>query len=377
MVPFFSPFVRSNEFYLAKTLAEFGHETTVITSTAKAPREYQGQKRVSDAPFQLKYTPTLLNRVFSFAENPLTPFVWRDLDDSYDIIHLQEDFPLICQLAFCYAGRHSISTVMSSERYYYPAGLIKKSALSILDRTVHKRMWRKLNAITTHTSEARRFFCARGVNEERIKVISDGVDSKLFKYQQGNFLQNHFGIDQGTVILCVARLHPYKGLARLIQAMGIVSAECPESYLVIMGRGKEKEHLAALVKSLNLQKKVFFLEPEVPNKEMPKVYSSADIYVQPSIIEPFGIAVLEAMACSRAIIGSQTGGMKDTIEDGKTGLLVPPGNVHELAQALIALIRDKGRRQEMGQNARKRVESLFDWQVITRQYLELYEQLVK
>ncbi|KAF5437525.1 Glycosyltransferase involved in cell wall bisynthesis, partial [Candidatus Methanophagaceae archaeon] len=111
-----------------------------------------------------------------------------------------------------------------------------------------------------------------------------------------------------------------------------------------------------------------------PNYEMPSLYRECDIYVQPSIVEPYGIAVLEAMACGKPVIGAKVGGMRDTIKDGETGFLVEPGSPNELAEAILKM-QDRKSTHIMGKKARIRVEYEFDWMKIAHDYIDLMETL--
>jgi glycosyltransferase involved in cell wall biosynthesis len=94
-------------------------------------------------------------------------------------------------------------------------------------------------------------------------------------------------------------------------------------------------------------------------------------------VEPYGIAVLEAMACGRPAICSRVGGMMDTVEDGVTGFLAPPADHEGLAEKILLLAGDGKRRAAMGTAARKRVETQFDWPVIARQYMAIIEEIRK
>jgi len=104
---------------------------------------------------------------------------------------------------------------------------------------------------------------------------------------------------------------------------------------------------------------------------MPPVYSSADLYIQPSLVEPYGIAVLEAAACGKPAICSDVGGMRDTVVDGETGFLVPPADPEALAQKILLLTGNRQRLDRMGIAARNRVEAQFDWPGIARQYQDI------
>lgn len=372
VVPFFTPFVKGNEYQLASYLVRAGHEVHIITSSAKAPREYLESGYNLECPFQVRYVKTIA----VIKENPIVTSLRRYVDTGYDVLLLQEDYPFICHLAFHLAKRNLIPTILSSERYYYPRDPFKRVPLRLLDKTLNRGLWKGCNLITTHSTAAKAFLTAIGAEESKIEVIPIGVDAEAFTpVTDASFRKKH-GAAGKTLILSVARLHPYKGLSYLIQAMERVIRENRDVQLVILGRGPEESSLSKLVAALNLKDFVTIDTDVVPHEMMPAVYASADIYVQPSIIEPFGTSVLEAMACGKAVVSTPVGGILDTVVDGQIGFLVPPGDVLSLAHRLSYLTSDPGLREELGKRARERVLSKFDWMIVSRQYEDAIKSIV-
>ena len=369
IVPYFTPYVRGNEYGLAEALTKLGHDVTIITSNAKAPRGVdEDTVRASDYTFddvfgynfKVDYLPTLLN----IADTPIVTGLHLK---GYDVVLLQEDYPFICHRAYKEAKKHEIKTILSSERTYFPTGL-KGLALGYLDRTANKKLRDGVDVLTAHCLEARWFMRRLGV-ERNIETIHVGVDTELFK--PINTEKKHLLLGDTFKILTVARLHKYKGLEYLIRAMKGVD----EARLFILGQGNEKTNLKNLIIQLNLKNKVELLNTNIPNHKMPFLYSDCDVYVQPSVIEPFGIAVLEAMACGKPVIGTKVGGMLDTIDDWKTGFLVEPENAEELANR-ITILKGENKRAEMGLRARERAAKNFDWTVIGKKYQQIIEELM-
>lgn len=371
VVPYFTPYIRGNEYGLADSLTKLGHDVTVITSRGKAPREKMvtSEKRnfhSESLAFNVKYLPTLLN----IGENPLVPTIFiHILREKYDVIMLQEDYQLICHLAFAAAKIKGIPTILSTERTYYPEDLWKRSVLKLFDLTISKLLRKKADIYTAHCTAAKEFMTRElGVPEERIKVIHVGVDTGLFRPIENARL---LGNEDKFKILCVARLHKYKGLDYLIKAMKTVREEIPNSKLYLLGKGPEESNLKKLVEELSLEDCVEFIHNPFPNYRMPELYSSCDIYVQPSIVEPYGIAVLEAMACGKPAISTNVGGMRDTIEDGISGILVAPRDSTAISNAICKLCNN---REEMGGDALKR-SGEFDWSIIAQRYIKLMGEL--
>lgn len=373
VVPYFTPYVRGNEYGLAESLTKLGYDVTVIASRGKAPREivklsitnYQlrSASEKYDFNFKVKYLPTILD----IGENPFVSGL--DLE-GYDVVLLQEDYPFICHKAYREAKKRGIKTILSSERTYYPGGF-KGVFLKILDKVKNEELRECVDVLTAHCSAAKDFMERELRVKREVKVIHVGVDTVLFKPMErtGEYLA-----EGKFKILTVARLHRYKGLEYLIEAMQLLR-EVPEVKLYILGKGPEEENLQNLVNEFGLERRVEFIREAIPNYEMPFLYSECDVYVQPSIIEPYGIAVLEAMACGKPVVGTKVGGIQDTIKDGETGFLVEPGNADEVADR-ITILKDEDKRAEIGKSTREWVVDNFDWMVIGKRYKEVIGELV-
>ena len=102
-------------------------------------------------------------------------------------------------------------------------------------------------------------------------------------------------------------------------------------------------------------------------------YREADFLVLPSLFEPFGIVLLEAMATGLPVVASRVGGIPEVVRDGRTGILVEPANARALADALMELCRDENLRITMGADAKDRAAA-FDWKTITPRILSIYQE---
>ena len=100
------------------------------------------------------------------------------------------------------------------------------------------------------------------------------------------------------------------------------------------------------------------------------------MFVLPSIFEPFGMTALEAMACGKTVIASKSGGIRDVISSGANGLLVDPGNTREFADAMIAILNDPIKADQIGKQGRKTVEEHFSWDAIAELHLAFYERSI-
>ncbi len=140
-------------------------------------------------------------------------------------------------------------------------------------------------------------------------------------------------------ILSVGRLNYQKGQDYLIKACGILKEKGYSFRVDIIGGGPERERFEDLIRQLGLGGKIKLLGP-LPHNEVIRHYKRAEIFVLPSVDEGFGMVFVEALASGTAIIGADSGGVKDIIKDGKTGLLVPPEDEVELAKAIMKFLDD-------------------------------------
>lgn len=203
------------------------------------------------------------------------------------------------------------------------------------------------------------------------------MDAQTFVPMSDSSFRMKHGAEGKILILSVSRLHPYKGLNYLIQSIEQVVSVNKDVHLVILGKGHQEASLRVLIETLHLQNYITIDTEVISNEKMPAVYASADLYVQPSVIEPFGISVLEAMACGKPVVGAAVGGMIDTVVDNQTGFLVPPADVQSLANRISYLCKDNKLREEFGKRGRDRALSLFDWLVVSRQYESYISKIIK
>jgi len=364
VVPYFTPYVRGNEYGLAESLTKLGYDVTIIASKGKAPREVK-KEFSGEFGFKVKYLPTILD----IGENPI---VYGLNLKGCDVALLQEDYSFICHKAYAEAKKYGIKTILSLVRGYYPKGY-KGLFLKLFDQLKNKELREGADVLTARCSATKDFMEKELEVKREIEIMYSGVDTDLFKplsEPSGKYLA-----EGGFKILTIARLHKYKGLEYLIEAMQFLRDQMPEVKLYMLGKGPEEKNLKNLVKRLGLESEIEFLQRSIPNYEMPFLYRECDIYVQPSLIEPYGIAVLEAMACGKPVIGTKVGGMTDTIKDDETGFLVEPGNAKELADR-ISVLKDRNKRTEMGIRAREWVVSKFDWMLVGKKYQDVIEELV-
>jgi phosphatidyl-myo-inositol dimannoside synthase len=170
---------------------------------------------------------------------------------------------------------------------------------------------------------------------------------------------------QGRVVLTVGRWigsERYKGAGELIGAVAALRTSVPSLHLVAIGAGDDLPRLRMTAHDLGVADRVHFLE-NLAREQIAACYATAEIFALPSAGEGFGLVFLEAMAFSKPVVGASCGGTTDVIKDGVNGLLVPPGNVEQLAQALGRLLKDESLRACLGGRGGEMVRQQFRFEV--------------
>ena len=199
------------------------------------------------------------------------------------------------------------------------------------------------------------------VDRESVAVVHNGFDL-------ANLLANRdvdFRLDPRLMgkpfILCVAAFVPWKGQEVLIQAFAGVAGEFPDLLLVLVGgSGPSTEAIRKAVAVSGLGDRILIFQ-DVAHRHMSNFYEAASLFVLPSREEPFGIVVLEAGAFGLPVIASKVGGIPELISDQETGLLVEPGNVAALQDALFKLLRAPEYARQLGAALLLRTSRDFNW----------------
>lgn len=169
----------------------------------------------------------------------------------------------------------------------------------------------------------------------------------------------------GRVILTVGRWatsEQYKGADELIRAIAQLRASVPGLHLAAVGAGDDLPRLRKIAYDLGMADRVHFLE-NLSREQIAACYASAEIFALPSIGEGFGLVFLEAMAFSKPVVAAAAGGATDVVEEGINGLLVPPRETGQLAQALGRLLNDKVLCAELGRRGAEMVRQKYHFDV--------------
>jgi glycosyltransferase involved in cell wall biosynthesis len=201
-----------------------------------------------------------------------------------------------------------------------------------------------------------------GYNEKDITYAYNCVDHEI-----------HFLPDQPKknipLIGYFGRLKKYKSVDHLLQAFVRVKLSVPEAELVIVGDGDYRKALESLAFALGISSSVRFTG-YVSEEEKVKLLQQMQFMVNTSAKEGWGLTVIEANACGTPVLGSNVPGLRDAIKDNETGLLYDYGNVEQLSQKMILLLKDERLRSQLTEGAINWAKT-FDWNVVARQTVEI------
>jgi glycosyltransferase involved in cell wall biosynthesis len=236
------------------------------------------------------------------------------------------------------------------------------------------RYSRLVDRVTAVSGSARQALVQSGIPSHMIEVIYSSVDCDHFCPGCAPDLRRQLGIPiEALVVGVVGHLTPRKGQHFLLRAAPAILERVPRACFLFCGEGQFRQRLEQMAAALGVSEQVRFLGfmPDVR-----PALQSLDVFVLPSEREALGVALLEAMAMGKPVVGSRVGGIAEAVEHGKSGLLVPPGDVEALAGAVLALLLDGNLRERIGQAARQRALSMFSMPVMVQKTERLYLELI-
>ncbi len=205
---------------------------------------------------------------------------------------------------------------------------------------------------------------------EKVEVVYNAVDVERVVAEAPPELREQLGgSETRPLVLTPARLDAQKGHDALLEA----AAEVPEAMFVLAGEGPKRAELEARVAQLGLGDRVRFLGRR---EDVPALLAACDVFCLPSLYEGSSLAVLEAMAAGIPVVSSAIGGTEELIEDGRSGLLVAPGDAKALAAALRRVLGDADLRRELATKARERVDQGLKREQMADRVTSVYDELL-
>jgi len=313
----------------------------------------------------------------------------KKLDKEYhfDLIHAQEGgqcftHDIITAHAFHEGWLHIRNNILKNESSYNNYILYRSIRyLSPTNRTIltiekynyKKNHYKRLISISNYMKY--QMVTYNNIPTEDIVVIPNGIDCNKFKPDnlRRRTTRKTLNLDDDDILLLFSgNDFDKKGVKFLISAFRLIKTKNVK--LVITGRDRKMQYYKQLISKLGLNDKIV-IKGFVP--EIRDYYNAADIFVFPTLYEPFGLVITEALATGLPVITSKSAGAAELITDGFEGLLLnDPTNSEEIAEKICVLLENEKMRTQMGKNGRETAKQ-YPWDVIAKKTLDVYEEVIK
>lgn len=281
-----------------------------------------------------------------------------------DVVHAHLGYSsILAPIAARLTGRPSVSTL-----HHVPEDLPARERVK---EWMAVEISGRLGRLLFVSDASRREFAGRYHERPSWSTVRNGVELHRFDPTPAPPPRD-LPIPPGVpVVTIVAALRVPKGHEVALRAWPEVLAGCPEARLLLVGEGPARESLQRLVAQLDLTHRVVFtgLRSDVPD-----LIRASTVVLLPSVTEALPTVLIEAAACARPVVATTVGGTPEVVEDGRTGVLIPPGDAERLADAVAQLLGDPSLREQMGREGRALAQERFDAAVWARRLRALYEE---
>ncbi|RJQ33095.1 MAG: glycosyltransferase family 1 protein [Actinobacteria bacterium] len=286
-----------------------------------------------------------------------------------DLIHIHGNKSALLGRVAAFSFNIPIIITIHNFMSYQNASFLKRRLSSFIDRQLDKKT--SITIAVSHQLK-KALIEKEGLDADKIKVIHNGINPVLGDLGMINKTELGFSPND-FIILNIGRMVSFKGQKYLVEAFLKISKKIPKIKLVIVGSGPLEDELRDQIKSLGLEKSVKLITNPV---DINRIYFSSDLFVLPSINEPFGLVVLEAMSAKLPVIATSSGGVVEIIDNGKDGLLVPPSDSESLALAIESLYKDKDLRQKLIFNAHAKLNDEFTLEIMVDKTNAIYQEVL-
>ncbi len=236
----------------------------------------------------------------------------------------------------------------------------------VMQHLVTRRMDRVIAVSESAAEETRNAF---KVPRSKIRVVHNGIDTDMFRRLDGERRE------RGRLVIVANTVDRKKGVIYLLRALQLLREEIDVKLTIVDRGAPDNEYTPALVGRFGLDGSVDFTG-KVSLEELVRYYATAEVAVVPSLYEGFGLPAAEAMACGLPVVATTAGALPEVVEDGRSGILVPPRDHYALAGAIKCLLKDEPLRRAMGEEGRRRVERNFTWEEAARKTLAVYREVL-
>ncbi|MHC1696765.1 MAG: glycosyltransferase [Geobacteraceae bacterium] len=214
------------------------------------------------------------------------------------------------------------------------------------------------------------------MNPDQVTMIRNAIEQQPFHVAgQRASCRSEFGLDPDSIVIgSSGRLEKVKRYDLMLQGFTTIFERFPNSRLMLIGDGSLKTDLEFLAKELGIADAVIWTGFR---KDVPRLLTALDIYVQSSVNEGLSLSILEAMAAGKPVIITDVGGARELVDNGRTGILIAPGSATEISGAIIELLEVPAKRSLLADAGRDYVEKEFGIRQMMESYRQLYESFLQ
>jgi len=293
--------------------------------------------------------------------------------EDFDVVHVHFPFASSILVSLNKELREKIVYTAHADEYRLGLSKFLKPPLVVRVFSPDLYLMKRVRKSVVLNEALKEKLVKKRIPKEKLEVIPNGVNVEDFNVSKEEVerVRRKYGLE-GVVVMFAGTVTPRKGILELMKAAELLNRK-DVLFLIVGNLNLDRDYVQKVmeyagIKGINAKFTGF-----VPYEDLKALYSACDVFVLPSFEEGHGIALTEAMASGKPLIGSNVGGIPMQIKDGWNGFLVEPGNEKQLAEKIGYLIENEEERAIMGKNSRKLAEEEFDWEKIAERYLKIYE----
>lgn len=364
---------------LSVALAQSGEEIHLITCSAPGAPQKEIVKGVHvyrvnpyDLP-SLDFLTWVLQLNFSIMEYAVS---LMNSFRCFDMIHAHDWLVAYAGRALKHAYKIPLIATIHATEYGRNQGLHNdlQRYISNVEWWLTYEAWRVIVCSNYMKKELQTIFQLPG---DKIYVVPNGVDlSRYRKTTNKGLSRNIFAASDEKIVFFIGRLVQEKGVHILLEAVPKVIHDYPKVKFVIAGRGPAEEYLKNKAKGLGIYDRVYFTG-YIDDETRDFLYQEASVAVFPSLYEPFGIVVLEAMAARTPVVVADVGGLSEIITHEVNGLKCCPGDPNSLSDNILRLLRDSAFAAQLAERAEQNLNKFYTWDEISQQTQQVYAEVKK
>lgn len=350
--------------YFCNSLVDSGVSVTLLL-----PRDTPVKKELK---YQVEYV--LPEYIYNFKTPKIIDYLMFKYKTDADLVHSFIEFPYAL-LAYKIAKTNNKPYILELNGTF----AVRPLYLWPEKYFVH-HVYNNANFLIAISSFTKENVLGRGISNLNFTVIHPGVDCKRFLFSKDKINNFNDLYPDKKIILTVGALKPRKGQDVVIKALSLLKLKRNDFHYLIVGEGEFRTELELLIKKKRMESCVT-LCGEVADNDLISYFQSCYLYAHtPRMFnwnfEGFGIVYIEAGACGKPVVASDSGGVKDAVIDGQTGIIVKEDNPNETAWAIEKLLDNPSLANTLGSNGFTYAEQ-HDWSVIIKQYIDIYKNILR